>query len=198
MRTETSSSFALAASTDSRLVPSSLTAASALRTCPARTYESGEYRRSQLTRFVCGGAGIPPELVRRAHRVMGTAVVRTYGSTELPTLVMGDPFGDIDLQAEDEGAVIGGNEFRLGEDDELLVRGPELFVGYVDSSINAESFTDDGFFRTGDVAAVDGPGQIRITSRIKDIINRGGEKFSAADIEWALEAHPNVGEVAVV
>ncbi len=45
---------------------------------------------------------------------------------------------------------------------------------------------------------MDGPGQIRITSRIKDIINRGGEKFSAADIEWALEAHPNVGEVAVV
>ena len=99
---------------------------------------------------------------------MGTAVVRTYGSTELPTLVMGDPFGDIDLQAEDEGAVIGGNEFRLGEDDELLVRGPELFVGYVDSSINEESFTEDGFFRTGDVATVDGPGQIRITSRIKD------------------------------
>lgn len=93
-----------------------------------RRYEKGGYRRSQLTRFVCGGAGIPPELVRRAHRVMGTAVVRTYGSTELPTLVMGDPFGDIDLQAEDEGAVIGGNEFRLGEDDELLVRGPELFV----------------------------------------------------------------------
>lgn len=145
-----------------------------------RRYEKGGYRRSQLTRFVCGGAGIPPELVRRAHRVMGTAVVRTYGSTELPTLVMGDPFGDIDLQAEDEGAVIGGNEFRLGEDDELLVRGPELFVGYVDSSINEESFTEDGFFRTGDVAAVDGPGQIRITSRIKDIINRGGEKFSAA------------------
>ncbi|GAB7520194.1 AMP-binding protein [Rhodococcus sp. no. 34] len=164
----------------------------------ADAYEKGGYRRSQLTRFVCGGAGIPPELVRRAHRVMGTAVVRTYGSTELPTLVMGDPFGDIDLQAEDEGAVIGGNEFRLGEDDELLVRGPELFVGYVDSSINEESFTEDGFFRTGDVAAVDAPGQIRITSRIKDIINRGGEKFSAADIEWALEAHPNVGEVAVV
>ncbi|KJF19269.1 MULTISPECIES: AMP-binding protein [unclassified Rhodococcus (in: high G+C Gram-positive bacteria)] len=164
----------------------------------ADAYEGSAFRRSQLTRFVCGGAGIPPELVRRAHRVMGTSIVRTYGSTELPTLVMGDPFGDIELQAEDEGTVIGGNELEIGEDSELLVRGPELFVGYVDGALNDDSFTEKGFFRTGDVATVDNQGHVRITSRIKDIINRGGEKFSAAEIEWALEAHPAVAEVAVV
>ncbi|WP_424808952.1 AMP-binding protein [Rhodococcus sp. 27YEA15] len=164
----------------------------------ADAYASSILSRSSLTRFVCGGAGIPPELVRRAHREMGTAVVRTYGSTELPTLVMGDPFGDVDGQSENEGPLIGGNELALDDTGELLVRGPELFVGYVDATLNEDSFTADGFFRTGDVALVDEQGRVTITSRIKDIINRGGEKFSAAEVEWALERHPAVAEVAVV
>jgi cyclohexanecarboxylate-CoA ligase len=158
--------------------------------------------RSSLQTFVCGGADIPAALVRRAHDVMGTRVVRTYGSTELPTSTMADPFGDIDSAATGEGRPMGGNEIRIEPDDrgspELLVRGPELFLGYLDERLNNAAFSADGFFRTGDLAAIDDDGTLRITGRIKDIINRGGEKFSAAEVEAVLLTHPDVLDVAVV
>ena len=81
---------------------------------------------------------------------MGTRVVRTYGSTELPTAAMPDPYADIDAAADGEGRAMGGNELRLlaapDGPAELLVRGPELFLGYVDAALNETSFTADGFF----------------------------------------------------
>jgi cyclohexanecarboxylate-CoA ligase len=164
-------------------------------------YSARTDTRSSLRTFICGGADIPSELVRRAHAVMGTAVVRTYGSTELPTLAMGDPFGDLDAQADNEGGAIGGNEMIVRQDadrvSELLARGPELFLGYVDPTLNEAAFTDDGFFRTGDAATIE-DGILHISGRIKDIINRGGEKYSAAEVEWALLGHAAVAEVAIV
>lgn len=167
----------------------------------ADTYARRTPSRSSLTRFICGGADIPPELVRRAHATMGTAVVRTYGSTEMPTVAMADPLGDLDAGADDEGPAIGRNEMVVRADadgvHELLVRGPELFLGYVDAALNDGSFTADGFFRTGDAAAISG-GALRILGRIKDIINRGGEKYSAAEVEWMLLSHPSVAEIAII
>ncbi|MBC7630906.1 AMP-binding protein [Aeromicrobium sp.] len=162
---------------------------------------AGRGTTSSLRTFICGGADIPPELVRRAHAVMGTAVVRTYGSTEMPTLAMADPFGDLDAQADAEGGVIGPSLMAIRLDDgvaELVARGPELFLGYVDGSLNEASFTADGFFRTGDSAEISATGALRILGRIKDIINRGGEKYSAAEVEWALLTHPDVAEIAIV
>ena len=88
---------------------------------------------SSLRVFVCGGADIPTDLVRQAHAVMGTRVVRTYGSTELPTSSMADPFGDLDAAATGEGKPMGRNEVAVRAADgppELLVRGPELFLGF--------------------------------------------------------------------
>ncbi len=158
--------------------------------------------RSSLRTFVCGGADIPPALVREAHRAMGTRVVRTYGSTELPTATMVDPFGDLDAGADVDGIPMGGNEVAIRPDEngspELVVRGPELFLGYLDERLNAGAFTADGFFRTGDLAELTSAGAVRITGRIKDVINRGGEKFSAAEIEAALLTHPAITDVAVV
>ena len=158
--------------------------------------------RSQLDTFVCGGADIPGDLVRRAHATMGTRVVRTYGSTELPTSSMVDPFGDLDETADGEGAAMGDNEVTVravaGADSELLVRGPELFLGYLDPGLNAAAFTTDGWFRTGDQAVVDDDGTVHITGRIKDIVNRGGEKYSVAEVEALLLRHPAVSDVAVV
>lgn len=158
--------------------------------------------RSSLRKFVCGGADIPTQLVLRAHRTMGTRVLRTYGSTELPTSTMSDPAGDPDVEASAEGAPTGGNEITIRPDqngaNELLVRAPELFLGYLDEALNAEAFDDDGWFRTGDVAHIDTDGRLRITGRIKDIINRGGEKFSTAEVEAVLADLPGVRDIAIV
>lgn len=163
-------------------------------------YDDRELGRSRLNTFICGGADIPPDLVRRARQVLGAAVVRTYGSTEMPTLAMTDPL-DADAGATDEGAPIGANEMDLRSNDdgveELVCRGPELFVGYVDAALNDDSFTPDGYFRTGDAAVLDN-GVLRITGRIKDIINRGGEKYSTSEVEWELLSHPLVAEIAIV
>ncbi|CAN5541809.1 N/A [soil metagenome] len=159
-------------------------------------------RPSSLGTFVCGGADIPADLVRQAHRNMGTRVVRTYGSTELPTSSMGDPFGDLDRAADGEGRAMGANELtvRAHADGvpELLVRGPELFLGYLDASLNDAAFTSAGWFRTGDQATLDPDGTVHITGRIKDIVNRGGEKYSVAEVEALLLRHPAVADVAIV
>jgi cyclohexanecarboxylate-CoA ligase len=159
-------------------------------------------RRSALRVFISGGAAVPPHIVRKAREVMGTRVVRTYGSTEMPTLCIGDPFGDPDIGAETDGRLIGSARARIGDPvagvGELLVQGPELFLGYYDATLNEESFTAEGYFRTGDLASIRADGAITIAGRLKDVINRGGEKFSSREIEDVLSAHPAVAEVAIV
>ena len=76
--------------------------------------------------------------------------------------------------------------------------GPELFVGYWPAELNEGSFTADGWFRTGDLATIDEAGRLRVTGRLKDIVNRGGEKYSATEVEWVLLEHQDVADVAVV
>jgi cyclohexanecarboxylate-CoA ligase len=80
---------------------------------------------------------------------------------------------------------------------ELLVRGPERFVGYLDPALNADSFTTDGFFRTGDLAKLD-DGAIVICGRSKDVIIRGGENISVKEVEDLLYEHESITDVAVV
>lgn len=81
---------------------------------------------------------------------------------------------------------------------EIAVNGPERFLGYLDSALNTDAFTPDGFFLTGDLAAIDADGYITIHGRKKDIIIRSGEKISAKEVEDLLFEHPAVAEVAVV
>jgi len=153
---------------------------------------------SSLRVFICGGAEIGPELVRRATRVMGTRVVRCYGSTELPTFSIGDPYADPEAAAETDGQPVPGATWRTDpESGELLVRGSELFLGYLDAALDAEAFDPDGYFRTGDVVRIDARGA-RVVGRTKDIIIRGGENLSAIEIEDHLQQHPDVLDVAVV
>jgi acyl-CoA synthetase (AMP-forming)/AMP-acid ligase II len=90
------------------------------------------------------------------------------------------------------------NPLPRGREGELRVRGPERMVGYVDARRTEEVIDREGWFYTGDVGVVDEAGYVTITGRIKDIINRGGEKFSAQEIENLLAAHPGVAEVAVI
>jgi len=81
---------------------------------------------------------------------------------------------------------------------DLEVQGPELFVGYLDADDNAAAFTDDGWFRTGDLARIRPGGEVAIAGRRKDLIVRGGENISAKEIEDLLLSHPDIDDIAVV
>ena len=162
--------------------------------------------RSSLEVFICGGAEVGPELVGRARQAMGTRIVRTYGSTEFPTFSLGDPYGDPVVAAETDGMPVPLSQHRIAPSEEhgetgggeLLVKGAELFLGYLDASLDASAFTEDGFFRTGDVVRFDERGACTVIGREKDIIIRGGENLSAIEVEDHLQLHPLIEEVAVV
>ena len=158
--------------------------------------------------FACGGADVPPALIRQAGERLGTTATRVYGSTEFPTLSTSPPDAPPDKRAGTDGRAIGAAEYRIVDDDgadlragqsgELLVRGPELFPGYLAASDNDGAFAPDGWFRTGDLAVADPDGYVSIRGRKKDIILRGGENISATEVENLLFEHPAVREAAVV
>jgi acyl-CoA synthetase (AMP-forming)/AMP-acid ligase II len=160
-----------------------------------------------LRNFACGGAVVPREVMERSEE-RGIPASRVYGMTELPTVTVMNRAHPFDLRAETDGAVAPGVEVRaVGADGEslapgcageLLVRGPEQMLGYLDPMANRAALDDAGWFSTGDVGTVDGAGFVTITGRLKDVINRGGEKFSARDIEDLLITHPAVRHAAVV
>lgn len=165
-------------------------------------------RPSTLRVFACGGADVPPELISRARRILGAAVMRVYGSTEFPTFSCSAPTDPADKAGLSDGRPIGPVAHRIVDEmlqpvipgmvGELIVSGPDCFLGYLDPSLNEQAFTPDGYFRTGDLATEDRDGFITIYGRQKDIIIRNGEKISAKEIEDLLYLHPAVREVAVV
>jgi cyclohexanecarboxylate-CoA ligase len=142
-------------------------------------------RVASLRLISSGGAGVGAEFVAEAATAFGAQVKRTYGSTEVPTIIT-------------DGRTIGEVEVRIDDNGELLARGPEVCVGYLDPEQSAESFTADGWFRTGDLAAVDETGAIEIVGRLKDVIIRGGENISTAEVENVLEAHPDIRHAVAV
>ena len=167
------------------------------------------HRPRTLRVFPCGGADVPPDLIRRAQAELGIRSGRGYGSTEFPSIVSsaGPDVPDAKRSATDGRPIppnvvelrdLDGRPVEPGEEGEVWARGPELFVGYRDPALNDDAFDARGFFRTGDLGRVDGDGWLTITGRVKDIIVRAGEKFSAKEIEDLLHAHPKVRSVAIV
>jgi cyclohexanecarboxylate-CoA ligase len=167
------------------------------------------YDLRSLRLFPCGGADVPPELIRRAMRRLAVRSGRGYGSTEFPSITSSSgPDVPEAKRAETDGAPIGQNQIELrdpdgrpvalGREGEIWARGPELFLGYRDPALDAEAFDERRFFRTGDLGVLDADGYLTITGRVKDIIVRGGEKFSAKEVEDLLFEHPKVRSVAIV
>ncbi|MCU1600474.1 MAG: fadK 1 [Frankiales bacterium] len=165
--------------------------------------DRGEASLATMRDFLTGAAAVPPALVRRAAAA-GVTAYRSYGSSEHPTVSCGHPDDDLEHRARTDGRVQPGNEVRIVDEEgrdategELLTRGPELFLGYVDSALDEEAFSD-GWFHTGDIGMLDPDGFLTITDRKKDIIIRGGENLSSKEIEDILLEHPRISEAAVV
>ena len=160
-----------------------------------------------LRQFCCGGAPVSPALIESAER-LGIKAHRSWGLTELPSATFSRTIDPLRQRAETDGRPGEGIEVGVVDDErrplprgaegELRIRGPERMEGYVDGTLNDEAMDADGWVYTGDVGRVDGDGCVRVTGRRKDIINRGGEKLSAREVEELLERHDSVREAAVV
>jgi acyl-CoA synthetase (AMP-forming)/AMP-acid ligase II len=118
--------------------------------------------------------------------------------TEAPIVSQTDIDAPDESKRTGEGTATPGVEFKVLETGELVVKGPQVMRGYVDSSLDADAFTDDGWLHTGDMAKFDEHGAVLITGRIKDIIIRKGENVSAKEVEDVLYTHPQIADVAVL
>ena len=125
-------------------------------------------------------------------------VTRSYGSTEHPSVTGSSPTAAQDKRLLTDGAARAGVEVRLASDGEILSRGPDLCIGYLDPELSAKAFDDDGWYHTGDIGVLDDDGYLTITDRKSDVIIRGGENISAIEVEEALLAMPEVAEAVVV
>jgi len=169
---------------------------------------AAQHDASSLRLFSCGGAPVTADLILRARAALGCVAKRVYGSTEFPTISTTDAADAPRMGSETEGRPIAPAEVRIGDghghpcppdvEGEVQARGPDCFVGYADAALNAEAFTVDGWFRTGDVGQLDAAGYLRITGRLKEIVIRKGEKFSVREIEELIARHPAVAEAAVL
>jgi 2,3-dihydroxybenzoate-AMP ligase len=160
------------------------------------------------------GAALPKEIAQKASdyfinlgcKFSGSALGASEG-----ILAQGDPDAPIDQQMKTVGRPVtpgshykvidnDGNERPQGQQGELVVKGPEVFTGYYKTSEEETQniFTPDGYYRTGDLAKIDGQGYIRITGRIKDVIQRGGETLVPGEMEDLIRKHPSVESAAVV
>ncbi|MDQ0796552.1 acyl-CoA synthetase [Streptomyces sp. B1I3] len=158
--------------------------------------------------LVSGSAALPVHDQERIAAATGRRVIERYGMTE--TLMntgvradgvpragtVGPPLPGVELRLVEEDGTVLGDTASIGE---IQVRGPNLFTGYLNRpDATAAAFTEDGFFRTGDMATMDPDGYVRIVGRkATDLIKSGGHKIGAGEIENALLDHPGVREAAV-
>ncbi|KAB5553926.1 hypothetical protein PHYPO_G00044270 [Pangasianodon hypophthalmus] len=167
---------------------------------------------SSLETGVMGGSSCPPEVIRRVMSDMKVKEITVaYGTTEnSPITFLGFPLDRLDLKTDSVGYIMDHTEAKvvdsssgrllpLGQPGELLVRGYCVMQGYWDEPDRTqESISEDGWYKTGDIASLNQYGYCRIEGRIKDMINRGGEKIFPAEVEQFLYTHPKVKDVQVV
>lgn len=165
-------------------------------------------RIGSLRIFRCGGADVPPEIIRRAQ-AHGIRAMRTYGCSEHPT-ISGGVTDNPHKAATTDGRVHPHNRVRIvdladesrilppGQTGEIQTRGDEVFLGYVNAALDHLAFTPDGWLRTGDIGRLDAEGYITVTGRKKDIIIRKGENISAKEVEDLITEMPGLRQCAVI
>jgi non-ribosomal peptide synthetase component E (peptide arylation enzyme) len=169
----------------------------------------GDYDLSSLKKMHSGGGASLPDLIKGVMEKLQMRFHNGYGGTEGMTTItravddykticdtVGRPTFPHDIYKVVDFM---GRDLAPGNSGELLVKGPCVFSGYFNNpDENKKTFTEDGFFRTGDIAKIDERGYITLTGRMKEMINRGGESISATVIERLIDQHSDVAVVAVV
>jgi fatty-acyl-CoA synthase len=171
-----------------------------------------------LRSIICGGSAVPPALQKAYHDSLGVRIVHAWGMTETSPLASicrpmtkheGLRADDYDYILTSQGRILPGVEMRIADDagqplswdgeavGEIQVRGNWIASAYYNDDTSAAKFVD-GWLRTGDVAAVDGDGYIRIVDRTKDLVKSGGEWISSVELEGLIMAHADVAEAAVI
>ena len=170
---------------------------------------------SSFRMLVCGGSAVAPAMIDAAREKWGVPVLQGWGMTETsPLCALSHPPRDPGPEGETpwrakSGRPVSGVQVRVVDDSgnpvphdgesvgELQLRGPWI-TGTYHNDESPDSFTEDGWLRTGDVGHIDERYYVQLTDRTKDVIKSGGEWISSVDLESALLAHPGVKEVAVI
>jgi acyl-CoA synthetase (AMP-forming)/AMP-acid ligase II len=149
-------------------------------------------------------SSIPPQVIRELEAVFKAPLIEAYGMTEATHQMCSNPLppavrkpGTVGVAAGPEVAIVAedGTLLQRGETGEIVIRGPNVTAGYEGNpTANAEAFVQ-GWFRTGDQGVMDADGYVSITGRLKEIINRGGEKISPREVDEILMDHPAVAQV---
>jgi 3-phosphoshikimate 1-carboxyvinyltransferase len=171
--------------------------------------EEGEPAAPSLRIFVATGAAVPRSLAKRATRILSAAVCGAWGTTESCLGSLAAPSDEPAKVWGTDGRALRGIGLRIsgpegqslaaGDEGHFEVLSPTMFAGYADHPEWTEAaYTADGWFRTGDLGVMDEAGFIRITGRVRDVINRGGEKVPVAEMEQLLSDHPSIAAVAIV
>jgi len=150
-------------------------------------------------------SSMPPQVIGELEKVFGAPLIEAYGMTEASHQMASNPLGGVrkpgavGLAAGPEVAIMSddGQLLKPGEIGEIVIRGDNVTRGYENNpAANATAFTN-GWFRTGDQGVMDADRYIRLTGRLKEIINRGGEKISPREVDEILMDHPAVRQVVV-
>jgi len=169
---------------------------------------AGAPKPTQLRKFLCAGAPLPPALIERVYRDLDLSVCSLWGMTESLSSTLTEPERALDKSSKTDGRPLSGVEIKvvrtdgsvapIGETGSLKVRGAQMCLGYYKRP-DMEPFDAEGWFDTGDLAyRIDDEGYIRINGRSKDIIIRGGENVPIVEIENLLYKHPAVLAAALV
>ncbi|WP_037303983.1 FadD3 family acyl-CoA ligase [Amycolatopsis orientalis] len=162
--------------------------------------ERADHDLSSLRLAVTGAAPVPVPLVERMRAELGfDAVLTAYGLTEAVVATMSRPEDDAEIVSNYSGRATAGFEVKLGEHDEVLLRGPNVMLGYLDDpEATAKAVDPEGWLHTGDVGVLNEDGYLKIVDRIKDMYVCGGFNVYPAEVEQVISRLDGAAEVAVV
>jgi fatty-acyl-CoA synthase len=178
----------------------------------------GAFDLSTIRAMYVGGSAVPQSLIEAFEKRYGLRIFQAWGMTEMAPLgtvakvpaalagcsdeakyhyrsKQGRPAPLVEIRARNENGLTAWDGQTMGE---LEVRGPWIAASYYNRPDSADRFTEDGWFKTGDIVTIDADGTIQIQDRAKDLIKSGGEWISSVALECALMGHPAVAEAAVI